>query len=64
MMATICLGMDPIWTRYNLQLTRWGCGDITLEQARRLNPEWAELVEHINELLKAMPPRWSVSGSR
>ncbi|OZD03437.1 hypothetical protein CH275_16860 [Rhodococcus sp. 06-235-1A] len=64
MMATICLGMDPIWTRYNLQLTRWGCGDITLEQARRLNPGWAELVEHINELLKAMPPRWSVSGSR
>ncbi len=64
MMATICLGIDPIWTRYNLQLTRWDCGGISLEQARQLNPGWAELVEHINELLKAMPPRWTVGGAR
>lgn len=64
MLATIFIGIDPIWTRYNLRLTRWECGDITMEQARVLNPDWAELVDHINQLLHQMPPRWHVEGTR
>lgn len=64
MLATIFLGLDPIWTRYNLRLTRWDCGDITMDEARLLNPSWADLVDHINELLHQMPPRWHVEGAR
>jgi hypothetical protein len=64
MLATIFLGLDPIWTRYNLRLTRWDCGDITMDEARLLNPSWADLADHINELLHQMPPRWHVEGAR
>ena len=64
MAATIHLGFDPIWTRYVLGLTRWDCGDITMEEARALNPPWADLVDHMNELLHQMPPRWRVEGAR
>jgi len=64
MLATIFLGLDPIWTRYNLELARWDCGDITMDDARKLNPAWADLVDHINELLDQMPPRWAVEGAR
>jgi hypothetical protein len=64
MLATIFLGLDPIWNRYNLRLTRWDCGDITMEEARLLNPDWADLVDHINQLLHQMPPRWHVEGAR
>jgi hypothetical protein len=64
MCATISLGLDPIWTRYNLRLTRWDCGEITMEEARSLNPDWADLVDHINQLLQQMPPRWHVEGAR
>ncbi len=64
MAATIRLGFDPIWTRYVLRLTRWDCGDITMEEARTLNPDWADLVDHMNELQEQMPPRWYVEGAR
>ena len=64
MLAAIFLGFDPIWTRYTLGLTRWDCGDITLDEARILNAGWADLVEHMNALLEQMPPHWVMEGSR
>lgn len=64
MAATIHLGFDPIWTRFILGLTRWGCGDITMDEARILNPAWADLVGHMNDLQKQMPPRSYVDGAR
>ncbi|OMC51912.1 hypothetical protein A5742_17390 [Mycolicibacterium fortuitum] len=64
MTVAIHLGFDPIWARYVLRLTRWDCGDVTLEEARILNPAWADLVEHMNELVQQMPPRWYVEGAR
>lgn len=64
MSMTIYLGMDPIWVRYNLWLTRWDCGGITLKDARVLNPGWAKLVSKMNRQLKQMPPRWVVEGER
>ena len=64
MAATIYLGFDPIWTRFILGLTRWDCGDITMDEARTLNSAWADLVDHMNELQRQMPPRWYVDGAR
>lgn len=64
MLMTIFLGADPIWVRYNLLLTRWDCGGITLRQARTVNWRWAKLVSHLNKLGREMPPRWAVQGAR
>jgi hypothetical protein len=64
MSVAIHLGLDPIWTRYVLGLTRWDCGDVTMDEARTLNPDWADLVEHMNELLQQMPRRWHDPGGR
>ncbi|WP_141217222.1 SprT family zinc-dependent metalloprotease [Rhodococcus sp. 14-2470-1b] len=64
MLAMICMGVDPIWTRYNMRLTRWDCGDISLDEARVLNPGWADLVERINSQQQQRPPRWHVDGAR
>lgn len=64
MLAAIFLGFDPIWTRHTLGLTRWDCGDISLEEARLLNGGWADLVAHMNALLEQMPPHWVMEGSR
>ena len=64
MCQTIVLGLDPIWTRYNLRLTQWDCGDITINEALKLNSDWAKQVDHINRLLRLMPPRWQVEGAR
>lgn len=62
MLLTILCGADPIWTRYNYGLTRWECGGITMDQARVLNAGWADLVDHMNDLVKQRPPRWDVPG--
>ncbi|QLL08999.1 hypothetical protein [Mycobacterium vicinigordonae] len=64
MLITIYVGLDPIWTRYNMLLTRWGCGSITLKEARLLNPGWAKLVSKMNKQLRERPPRWKVAGDR
>ncbi|MDG4667968.1 hypothetical protein [Mycobacterium sp. 236(2023)] len=64
MLVAIFLGLDPIWTRYNLGLTRWDCGGITMRQARTMNWRWARLVAHLNKLQREMPPRWYVEGGR
>lgn len=64
MLATIVLGFDPIWTRYNLGLNRWDCGDITMKQARLMNGNWAKLVTGMNRQLRGRPPRWAVEGGR
>jgi hypothetical protein len=64
MLATIVLGFDPIWTRYNLGLNRWDCGGITMKQARLMNGSWYKLVSRMNKQLRGRPPRWSVEGGR
>ena len=64
MLATIVLGFDPIWTRYNLGLTRWDCGGITMKQARLMNGSWYKLVSRMNKQLKERPSRWFVEGGR
>jgi hypothetical protein len=64
MFTGIFLAIDPIWARYNLQLTRWDCGGITMMQARTINWRWAKVVSHINKLGREMPPRWRVEGER
>lgn len=64
MLATIFLGFDPIWTRFNLRLTRWECGDITMRQARTVNWRWAKLVSELNRLQRERPCQWTVDGRR
>lgn len=64
MLATIFLGFDPIWTRYNLQLTRWDCGGITIRQARTVNWRWAKLVSELNKMQRERPSQWTVDGRR
>lgn len=64
MLMSIYLVLDPIWTRHNLQLTRWDCGGITLEEARIMNKQWADTVSKMNKQLREMPPRWKVEGHR
>lgn len=64
MLMTIYLCLDPIWTRYNLWLTRWDCGGITMKEAKVLNPLWAKTVTKMNRQLRQMPPKWKVDGER
>jgi hypothetical protein len=64
MLMAIFLGLDPIWVRYNLRLTRWDCGSVTMRQARIMNYRWAKLISHMNKQLREMPPRWRVEGER
>ncbi|MDV6212694.1 hypothetical protein R3Q08_31010 [Rhodococcus erythropolis] len=55
--------VDPIWTRYVKGLTRWDYGEISIDQARAINPAWADLVEHLNRPLVQRPRRWQVEGA-
>jgi len=64
MLAAISLNADPIWLRYVVGLTRWDCGDVTLDEARAVNTEWAELVEKMNCQIEDRPSRWCEDGSR
>ncbi|MBB5161573.1 hypothetical protein [Mycobacterium sp. AZCC_0083] len=64
MLMAIFLATDPIWVRYNMRLTRWDCGGITMKQARTVNWRWAKMVTHMNKLQREMPPRWYVEGER
>lgn len=64
MLMVIFLGTDPIWVRYQMGLTRWDCGGITMRQARTMNWRWAKFVTHINRLQAERPPRWFVEGGR
>lgn len=59
----VIYGQDPVWLRTGLGLFRDTCG-ITIEELRLLNPEWVDLVEHLNALAATRPPRWWIGGDR
>lgn len=63
MAMAACLGLDPIYARHGLGLVRWDCG-IDLDELRQIAPGWVDLVEHLNVLTTARPPRWAVPGDR
>lgn len=64
MLMMIFLATDPIWVRYNMGLTRWDCGGITMREARTVNWRWAKTVTDLNRLQRERPPRWFVEGGR
>ncbi len=56
--AAIHHGLDPIWLRTDIGLTRWDAG-LTHDQVHQLNPDWAALVHHLDQLYRARPSRWT-----
>jgi len=59
----VFFGLDPIYMRYQMGLTRWDC-DVELEDLEPINLDWVELVGTMNQQLANRPPKWVVEGER
>lgn len=59
----VLFGLDPVWLRTGLGLVRWDV-DVELDDLRTVNPEWVDLVEHLNGLIEARPARWALDLNR
>jgi hypothetical protein len=61
--AAAILDMDPLWVQTTLLV--WPSpGYLTLDQLRGIASQWVELVEHLNGLVDARPPRWVLGVDR
>lgn len=63
MCMAVALGLDPIYMRHQMGLTRWECG-IELDDLKAINPGWVDLVNTMNQQLAERPPKWLVDGDR
>lgn len=57
MMAGVYYGVDPIWMRTALGLTRWETG-VPMGVLVKVNPNWVRFVRQLNRALKERPPLW------